>query len=245
MKFTQADAGRRFKNVGGEIDRVPDVLPIEGESFKSELGFSYMVGHHYVADRYNFTPVSFVDEPKVEAAPAAEFKLEVGKSYRQRDGEGPIKIMDYNPDARYTFIDHRTIEYKSNGRCYEEFSDHDRDLVALWEEQPTEAQPSPEGMRAQLHSVRDAILEQATDPNLPDGWVEGKGQTIGNGAEVRLAVLAQAKYTELFIAAAAWGGFVIFEEGQDDGMFVPPLAAFSTIEEATAFIAAHLKAEGK
>lgn len=160
-------------------------------------------------------------------------QLEVGKKYRRRDGKGPVEIVELNSFASYPYLSSEQRSYIESGHFYAEDLEDPRDLVAEWEEAP-------------VAKSEQTVAEKLADPNRHYEEVPGVPAPVET-LRAAAAAQARAEYRKdaFQIRALPHGGYVIAETFSQRGEYLPPIAAFSTVAEAAAFIVAHLSAEGK
>lgn len=164
-------------------------------------------------------------------------KLEVGKKYRRRDGSGPVEIvkdLGYTYNYRYRTLGN--IGYMSDGTYYIG-QKTDFDLVAEWETKShakivdewveTLPVPSDEELDGKPYDTQDEPLP-----------------SVNEEIKVKLSIPV-IKYQAVYVECLPNGGVVISSGRSLIHEASTKLAAFSTVEEAAAFIAKHLDNEGK
>ncbi len=83
--------------------------------------------------------------------------LEVGKTYRRRDGE-LVEIISINNSVEFYFLGSNDEQYKSNGNFYLDDSKSDYDLIEMIENKPTLA---PNGQDAKPLNIESIDAEIA------------------------------------------------------------------------------------
>lgn len=164
-------------------------------------------------------------------------QLEVGKKYRRRDGRGPVEIVEV--DSYYKTYPFRTADhvgYREDGCFFDGIEGYPGDLVAEWVDKPAEALQAPKPEAPATVTVKQEFIQLTPEQlGITVAPLPNPAAPLSKPAET---------YQGIIIRALRHGGFVVYEAvGRHE--YCDPLASFTTVAEAAAFITAHLCAEGK
>ena len=155
------EVGKTYKNGGGEeveITRYEEQFPKDKHPFFGSDDEWYAEnGQFLLRSNNNFSDlVEEVKEKKVEEK--QKLKLEVGKTYRSRDGS-EVKIIKFHPHNPYPFMDENYLDYKRNGR----FRSDRESILDLIEEINEEIEMSkiitPEEYLRQFKQITEKMYE--------------------------------------------------------------------------------------